>query len=607
MPKKESLLFSCLVCFLFYEFFFSYSASEIFIPVSALIISVLSLLFASKTNILRYPKILTVMFILYISASVISGTTNGFTYETFIVITGISANMLLFHLFYNLAQDRGLRNKLMVFLILVSATWSLISISEFSARIKFLQSQPLILPFFQPAINADFFLMCFPVSLIYYLAAKNKTGMSVFFITSQLILSALFLMKQYRIPFYIETAAAIAVYLSLTRHGERKFFFQKILILLLTSVALLPNLFAASGSNTINDQTSAFLYDSIFYDRNLVEKFTGDYRNAHILTGFGPGKIGHFFNSQLTLPYKNISNIQNSLLDVYLDTGLISLGTVLAIFAYITVYCLYQFKKWRKNKRLDQFAVIIGICTFFYLFPQSAAIKTFPVMTVFFLLVSFLFSENKDSIGRTIFIRIFLTILSVCYFIVVSDSILFDRVKRLSLNQKFEPYRNISGYLTLRPSFMINPKIFVWESAAYLDQRNYTQAKIALRWAKQADRFNPEYDYQLAKIEYLEGKLPQAIAILENSVTSSPLKPPKFYSDLAYLYGEESELALSKTWLLRASDVYNPKIINDLSKLQLYTLENLHLLSDLRDIYYSLYQLDPSEKYLNTLITLNFF
>lgn len=95
----------------------------------------------------------------------------------------------------------------------------------------------------------------------------------------------------------------------------------------------------------------------------------------------------------------------------------------------------------------------------------------------------------------------------------------------------------------------------------YLAESSLDQAAQAARSAKDLDPGLSRVSYDLGYVEAKSSRFPEAIADYEKAISLDGYNRPRYYYDLAVLYGQQGSNDEALTLLQKLADIYTPQVM----------------------------------------------
>lgn len=607
MIKKTVILWILFTIILLIQLLFYYLSEEIRLPLIVATLLALILLWRKPIFI---PKIFTILYLLLISPSFFSSFANGVKFQTILEVTKLFSFLILTIFAINIGrEDEKIFPKIFFLLSTASSFLALLGILEFTSRVYVQKTLALIEPFHWPTLSASFFLLVTPTTLsLFLLPEVNNLKKIILFINLSLLLIAWILSKTY-LSLLLGTIFGVGIFYFLAFKKsasslQLKTSVRNISLLLLLILVLIPNLFSSFGENRIPNELSYHLFRYFFQDKDDIARFSWESIQTDLATGVGLGNFGSFYKTKMVKPWVWSNFAENELLQTLVETGVLGLIFQLLLFSYLFTIFL---KKWifsLKKRCLFSFAVSLSATLFLLANFTNSSMRIFPLTLIFYFFVAYLLvGEDMKEVSQRFALLIIIpgVLFSLLLF---TDGISLTLGQRYLVWGKYKESELIFRWLTQRPKFLVNPKVYVWLAALSAEQNKIALAKECLAKAKMIDNYNEEIDYQIAYFYYKEGNLDEAIKILEENIYYNPFSPPKFYNTLAKIYAEKNKLALSLYWLKRASLIFSTDREKEFPSFTLSLLDQNNYLPSLRSIYYSLYETLHDKQYLNLFANL---
>lgn len=597
--KKDTLVRIFFISAVCVQLLFFHLPEEIRYPLFLLSVLLILILW-SRDHPILFPKQFTILYSLGILVTVISALSNFNKFQATLEITKTVSLFFFTLLAINLFQKKKWFS-IFFAVTLVSCFWAIAGILDYTFRSKG-NFVPLFIPFYWPSLASSFYLLIFPYTLTIFLVQKiAKWQRLILFISLFLIVTAWFLSLSHLdilllttfgltiIFIYSSVGKPLAVNLS---GNSLKWLLLLILLLLVT----LPNFFPSFGEGKLLDQVAIFQEKIFFFDRADVLRFSKESIRDHFWWGIGPGNFGSVYRLNQSRPWTWSDFASNEFLQTFVETGFMGLFIFILLFLYLMILCFKKILFYRKN--YDLFSLSLSFSVFFFLFSNlnDFSWRIFPLLIVFFLLVSFLIAKEKVFKVNTKISFLLTSPFLLLSFIVLTDALLLRLGQNKFTTGKINQSEGIFRALVKRPIFLLNPKSFYWLTATQLDKGDREGATTLLNKTSILEPNNLEILYQIAKGKYAEGNKEEAKNLLVSILDKYPYSSPKYYLALGKIYIELKKEKEAISTLLKAEKVFPPENKRNLKGKEI--LEAIEYSPTLRQIYYLLYQLTGQKKYL---------
>ncbi|OGG26975.1 hypothetical protein A2960_02400 [Candidatus Gottesmanbacteria bacterium RIFCSPLOWO2_01_FULL_39_12b] len=607
MITKEILSKVILTLAICFQLLYFFLPPEILWPLfSLMMLSLIIILYTDKSFII--PKTFSLIFGLFIISQLISGLFSVNQFATILQLSKLLGIYTMIVLIFNLNNDKNsFSKKVLNIICLIGSWWALMGILEFTGRTRTQKDFPLFEPFHWPEIAASFYLLIIPTSVYYFITSTKKFLFKIFaFISSYLIINALLLTQKYLVitlSLFVMITGFIFIRLRNTaKKIDRGGDFKEIVLLIILSLVILPNLYFSFGGNKIPKSIALFQDQYFFYERGDVYRFAKSILPKHFLFGIGTDNFGSAYRQNLVKPWVWSDFASNELLQTAIETGILGLLSETILFIYIAITLFKKIRtSWLQNdvfKFFSTLTLIIFLILSFY----NASFRVFPVLLVFFIIFTHL--TNRENVLKLYFrnIRVPIFILLFLSFLVFTDASILQLTKRYVMKGQYRKGEVLLNFLKEQPPLLINPKTFVWASSINLANGKHIQAFDNLSSMLKLEPYNLELKYQMASLNFASGKTKQAEEFLETQLVLNPYLPPKYYLNLAKIALDHDDKSRAIIWLDKAILIYPVTTIP--SSLFLAQLESTGYLDDLQQIYFYLYELTDDQSSLNSLIKL---
>lgn len=596
-----SLLLSLVLIF---EIVFYHLSEEIRISLFLCIVLLLTLLFVNKKSFF-IPKKFTLLFLLYLSANIISSITAGFNFLLLLEVGKLLSIYLLVILATNIFRaDKKTLPFIFFPLVFVAAIFALMGILEFSGRISPQKVLPLIVPFYWPTISASFFLLITPLTLSYFLLVKNYILKKILFACLFFLITAWILSQSYQLFMIAILTFSSGFYLWLIKKrkdAKVQDVIRNIAIFILLIIVILPNLFTSFGGNRIPKEIASNQDQFFFFDRADVIRFSFESIKKYIFSGIGPGNFGPVYSTQQTQPWTWSNYAGSEPLQTLVETGILGLVSLCLLYFYL--YFLF-IKKFISVHKADFFTIIISLSALFLLTINlfDIPIRIFPIALIFYLFTAFLLQKEEKLIISTKKSAFLMLPIFFLAFVVFSDALFLNLSQRYLLNKRYQESSYFLNYLSKRPKIILNPKVLIWRSALFLDEDLSDKALEELQKFASFYPDNLDVDYQIAAIIYKKGDKDRAVQILEREISKNPYSGPKYYLTLSKIALENEDHSRANFWLKKGISIYPIDTKTKNSYVLLSILDAINYLSPVQELYLTLFESTDDHTLFNSLI-----
>ena len=594
------LLFSLAVIF---QIIFYHLSPDISLPIFLITITLIFLLQA-RNNVVFFPKTFSIIFLLSIFFLCISLYYSPTKFSNLLEIIKYFGLFLLVVLEINILKKEGNKFLRIIFsiLILVGTFWALSGILEFSSRIRQLKHFFLSEPFHWNSLAACFFLLIYP--FIFTLFAKEKKKgikKTLLFICLFLIIKAWLLTRSFIFLLFFITFGGIIISFLNQKLKDPVFLKQKLeefFILILLLGASLPNINASFGSKIPPPQISSFQEKFIFREKKDIWRFSSEIIPNNLWWGIGAGNFEAIYRLNAIKPWTWSGFSLNEPLQTLVEQGIGSFLTQCLLFFYLLPIVFKNNLKAIKKKKLEEWGISASIIAFLVInLVNLPAIRIFPLAIIFFTVISVFLSEEKTVKIKTSFfnvIMVFFLFFSLVFFI---NSFLLITGQKYFAKGNYKESEKILNWLTKEPQYFLNPRSLIWLSACKLEKGEGQQAFFLLKKAQILDPYNQDIPYEIASYLYKQGKLNEALEILEKEITKNPFLHPKYYYSLGMIHLEKQNTILALNYF-RQADKNFPVSSHLISRIGLPFLENQKYSRYLREIYLHLYHFSKNKEWL---------
>lgn len=518
------------------------------------------------------------------------------------VITGISI----------LRHDKKAFSILLLLILTIGSFFSLIGLLEYTSRHLSLKLLDLIEPFHWSTVSAGFFLLIAPIAFVYFLTKGKQEGKILSFIVFVLSSLAWILTRRYLLLYLLIGVSIIYVYFrdqtKIDTQKSIKTALRNLALAILTIIVFLPNFSASYGTNILPQEIAAVTNQSILQDKKDIWLFGQKMLKEHFFFGIGAGTFGEVYRQHQAKPWTWSNFAGSEPLQILVETGIVGFLAYSCLFIYLSSLFLKKIRFSLTSSNLLDFSLALSAFSFLLLNLTDFSFRVYPILLILFFYVSHFLSRKVTSEENVCprwlpFIAVLLLFLALGFF---ADSNLLHLGKKFFVQRKYAQAEKTLNFLTIRPVFMLNPKILTWLSAIAVEKSNNRLALNYLGKALEVSPHNQEIEYQMAYLYYKEGEKTRSQEVLEKSLKSNPFASSKFYLTLAKLFDEEKNLPLRLEWLKRASFSYPIEEKNNFSFAVLTTLDYYNDLTPLKEIYLLLYRYTDEQTYLDSLLKFSF-
>lgn len=609
MGKKGSHL-SLFICAVFAVELLFPQLSDEFRILLLFFTSVASLLFLIQFSPIHIPKRFTLIFGAFFLSKVVSSVAAGVLYQGILdLIFTVSVFLWIVVLVSVLHVEKRFLHRFMVLLAGITLYLSLAGILEYTGRSFASHSIPLLLPFEWSSLAAVFFAVMFPLLFVFYLT-RIGGALSLFFALSLIFSATSWILSRTFVSILAGTSLILsfAYFRWFKDKGYRTFSttVQNLFLLLATLFIIGPNLLSSFGIQLVPDVLAARLFSHYYYDRMSVIDFSLESIRTHPWWGIGSGAFGIEYQNHLNTPWVWSDHARNEFLETGVENGILGVLFETILFISIAAVLIKNLRSSIFTRDLFTLSLTLSLSLFLLSALFTDSFRTIPLSLLFYCLLAFLLTKESSITVHKQTVLLPLVVLLFVSFILIADTIILVQSKRAVVRNDSVSAKKFLSYLTLRPSFLINPKVYIWLSAYELNNQNNTRAISYLEQANSLTGFTPEGAYQLASLYYRGGEREKAKTILLDAIAANPYVPPKLYLALFDMYEEEKNLPRSLYWLKRASLFYPIDSHSNVPHISLSILSSLNYLSPLQIIYYSLYQRSSDSFYFDAASKLNF-
>ena len=618
MFNKPKVIEYLLACVFAVEMLFYNLNQEFIIPLFLLSIILLIFLYTSNRP-LYIPWTFSRILILYFFSVIMSAVFTGFTYQTTIECIKILSYLSIVVLGSNIFRRNETSFQNLTFIFCFPAGFlALIGLLEYTSRFPSQKTIALLEPFHWPSLAAGFFMLITPNILTLYLDSKKNLPKIIIFMCLSLLLLAWFLTTENILYILLILGLIIFNYFFNSKKPDlgtnnisknnwkltRILIMRDLLLVLLVLSVILPNIMLSFGSNKLPKEITLYLNQYLFFDKEDVGRFSFESIKSHFFTGIGAGNFGMNYRSNLIKPWTWSDFASNELIQTFVEVGITGFIAQLILFGYLIFLSIKRSLISYRNRNFFSFGIAIT-CTFFIVRNLTTfSLRVFPLTILFFLFLGYILKEETVRILKPKSSYFLAVPLVLILFIVIMDGILFKYSQKMIFYKNISSGTKILSWLSQRPTFLLNPKLYLWLSAINIEKKERDQAISNLKNIYMQEPLNQEIDYQIAKLLYSDQKLNEAQTILENYIYKNMFASPKYYLALSKINSEKNNIALSQYWLKRASLVYPMNLNIRLSSVGLAVLDTTDYLPSIQNIYYSLFEFSKNNYYSSILQTL---